>query len=32
MGIQIKVPMKGLRIGEQLHFLDVQNKRNNYEK
>jgi len=32
MGIQIEVPMKGLRIGEQLHFLDVQNKRNNYEK
>ena len=32
MGIQIEVPMKGLRIGEQLHYLDVQNQRNNYEK
>lgn len=32
MGIQIEVPMKGLRIGEQLHYLDVQNQRNNYGK
>lgn len=30
-GVQIKVPMEGLRIGEQMQWLNEKNQRNNHE-